>query len=177
MSAMRALLVPLLALTLALALPLAHAQDSATPATPDMSPVGIWKQIDDKTGLAKSLIEITETNGELTGKVLKVLRSDKGPHPLCDKCSGALKDQPVIGMEILKNMKPDGDSWSGGTILDPKSGSTYRCNMKVIDGGQKLKVRGYIGFALFGRTQVWLRETPEQAAAAQYVETTPQDRN
>ncbi|EQD64771.1 signal peptide protein, partial [mine drainage metagenome] len=99
---------------------------TATPA--DMSPVGIWKQIDDKTGEAKSLIQISEVNGELTGKVLKVLKSRKGPNPLCDKCSGALKNQPVTGMEILRGMKPDGSSWSGGTILDPKSGRTYRCD-------------------------------------------------
>ena len=136
---------------------------TATPA--DMSPVGIWKQIDDKTGEAKSLIQISDVNGELTGKVLKVLKSRKGPNPLCDKCSGALKNQPVTGMEILRGMKPDGSSWSGGTILDPKSGRTYRCDMKVIDGGQKLKVRGYIGFSLFGRTQVWLRESAHVAPA------------
>ena len=136
---------------------------SATPS--DLSPIGVWKQIDDKTGEAKSLIQISEVNGELTGKVLKVLKSSKGPNPLCDKCSGALKNQPVNGMEILHGMKPDGSSWSGGTILDPKSGKTYRCTMKVIDDGAKLKVRGYIGFALFGRTQVWLRESTHVAPA------------
>ena len=138
---------------------------AASPAG-DMSPVGVWKQIDDKTGAAKSLIEIREVNGKLVGKVLKVLKSDQGPNPICKKCSGALKNQPVTGMEILKNMKPDGNSWSGGTILDPKSGSTYRCTMRVIDGGQKLKVRGYIGFSLFGRTQVWLREASQPAPAS-----------
>jgi uncharacterized protein (DUF2147 family) len=137
---------------------------TATPA--DTSPVGIWKQIDDKTGEAKSLIEITEANGELSGKVLKVLKSSKGPNPLCDKCQGALKNQPVNGMEILHGMKPEGSGWGGGTILDPKSGKTYRCEMHVIDGGAKLKVRGYIGFSLFGRTQVWLRESTQVAPAA-----------
>ncbi len=153
-------------LLLGLSAPALRAQ---SPAAADLSPVGIWKQVDDKTGEAKSLIQIREVDGKLVGNVLKVLRSNKGPNPLCDRCSGALHNQPVNGMEILKGMKPDGDSWSGGTILDPKSGSTYRCTMKVIDGGQKLKVRGYIGFSLFGRTQVWLRETPAAAAAAHYL--------
>lgn len=123
------------------------------------SPVGTWRQVDDKTGEVKSLIQISENNGELVGKVLKVLKSDKGPNPLCDKCSGALHNQPVTGMQILQGMKPDGSSWDGGTILDPKTGKVWRCTMQVIDGGQKLKVRGYIGFSLFGRTQVWLRES------------------
>ena len=175
---LRSAVRPLLACTLllfagALAQPAhAHAQ-SSTPAVADQSPVGIWKQIDDKTGQAKSLIQIREVDGELVGNVMKVLRSKKGPNPLCDQCSGDLKNKPVNGMEILKGMKPHGHSWSGGTILDPKSGDTYRCTMKVIDGGAKLKVRGYIGFALFGRTQVWLRETPEAAAAAHFVASDP----
>ena len=122
------------------------------------SPVGTWKTIDDSTGQAKALVQITENNGVLEGKVIKVLKSDQGPHPICDKCEGERHNKPVEGMTILWGMTRDDDTWDGGRILDPKKGSIYKCKMQVIDGGQKLKVRGYIGFALLGRTQVWVRE-------------------
>jgi uncharacterized protein (DUF2147 family) len=62
-------------------------------------------------------------------------------------------------MEILRHMRPDGDEWSGGEILDPESGKTYRARMKLIDGGRRLVIRGYIGLPLFGRSQTWVRRT------------------
>ncbi len=128
------------------------------PAGDLMTPVGTWKTIDDKTGEAKSLVQISEVAGQLEGKVVKVLKSKQGPHPICDQCDGARHNQPVVGMTILWNMKQDGNEWDGGQILDPKSGKIYKCSMHVIDGGKKLSVRGYIGFSLFGRSQTWLRE-------------------
>lgn len=122
------------------------------------SPAGVWTTIDDATGKPKSIVEISEQNGELTGKVVEVLQSDQGPHPRCTACTGDLKDQPVEGMTILWGLKKDGDSWEGGKILDPKSGKTYKCKMHLTDGGQKLEVRGFIGFSLLGRSQVWERK-------------------
>lgn len=123
-----------------------------------MTPVGKWKTIDDKTGKEKSIVEITETSGgELTGKVLQLFNSDKGPNPLCDECTGARKDQPVIGMVILWGVHKDGDVWDGGSILDPKNGKTYSVKLTPSDGGTKLQVRGFIGWSLLGRTQVWNR--------------------
>jgi uncharacterized protein (DUF2147 family) len=65
-------------------------------------------------------------------------------------------------MEILRHMRPDGDEWSGGEILDPETGKTYRAKMRLEDGGRKLIVRGYIGFSLFGRSQTWLRTDARQ---------------
>lgn len=123
------------------------------------SPVGLWKNIDDKSGKVRSLIRISENNGELTGKVEKIF-SEPGEdaNPKCDKCEGARKDQPIIGMVFMNGLKKDGDEYSGGEILDPDNGKVYRSKMSLIEGGKKLKVRGYIGTPLFGRSQVWVRQ-------------------
>lgn len=62
-------------------------------------------------------------------------------------------------MTIMKNMKSDGDGWDGGKILDPDIDTKYSCKMHLEDEGKKLVVRGYIGFSLIGRTQVWIRQS------------------
>ena len=61
-------------------------------------------------------------------------------------------------MEIMWGLRKSGNDYSGGRIMDPEDGKIYRCKLRLIDGGKKLEVRGYIGFALLGRTQTWLRE-------------------
>lgn len=121
--------------------------------------VGLWKTIDDKTGKVKSLVRITESGGELQGKIEKLFRpADQEQNPKCDACDGANKDQAIIGMTILYGLKKDGDEFNGGSILDPNNGKLYRSKIKVIDNAKKLEVRGYIGFSLFGRSQTWVRE-------------------
>ena len=129
-----------------------------TTAAESDSPVGKWKTFDDKTGRAKSIVQITEENGELTGKVLQVLESPAGPHPVCRPCEGERKDQPVEGMTILWGAKKDGDAWDGGEILDPENGKTYRVTLTLLDSGQKLEVHGYIGISALGRSQIWRRQ-------------------
>lgn len=141
---------------LLLALPLALA---ALAAQADDSPVGRWQTIDDTTGKPKSIVQIEQAaNGTLTGKVVEILQSDKGPDPLCDKCEGANKGKPIKGMTILWGLKQDGRQWSGGSILDPAKGKTYKAKVTVIDGGRKLEMRGYLGIEALGRTQTWVRE-------------------
>lgn len=121
------------------------------------TPVGRWKTIDDETGKVKSIVEVTQaSNGTLSGKVVEVLSSDRGPNPTCDKCTGANKDKPVKGMTILWGLKKDGEGWSGGTVLDPAKGKTYKSKLKLIDGGKKLGMSGCIAFIC--REQVWVRE-------------------
>ncbi len=121
------------------------------------TPVGTWQTIDDETGKAKSIVQIEDMGGKLQGKVIKVLQSDQGPHPICKKCDGPRHNKPVEGMTILWGMQRDDDEWVDGHILDPNNGKTYKCKMTMLDGGQKLEVRGFIGFSLFGRSQVWER--------------------
>ena len=122
------------------------------------TPVGTWKTIDDKTHQPKSIVEITDNNGELQAKVVKVLNSDEGPNPICKECDGARKNQPIEGMTIMWGVTKDDDVWDGGKILDPKNGKEYKVKLTLMDGGQKLDVPGYIGFALLGRSQVWERQ-------------------
>ena len=101
-------------------------------------------------------MEITEAaNGELTGKIVKLFAN---PDAVCEKCEGALKGKPVVGMTILTGLKKDGEEWEGGKILDPKSGKVYSAKAKLTDGGKKLEVRGFLGVALLGRTQTWERQ-------------------
>ncbi len=123
------------------------------------SPVGVWRTIDDKTGKEKSLVRISEVNGELRGTIEKLFREPgEEPNPSCDKCPGEKKNKPVIGMTILTGLKRDGQEYAGGEILDPANGKTYKCKMWTTDGGKKLNVRGFIGVSVLGRTQVWVRE-------------------
>ncbi|GHG92645.1 DUF2147 domain-containing protein [Comamonas sp. JC664] len=134
----------------------ALAEDKAPAAA--NSAVGRWTTIDDETKKPKSVIAIYEENGKLFGKIEKLFREpNEEQNPLCDKCQGSLKDQPIIGMTILRDLKKDDDEWSGGNILDPANGKTYKCKLAVEDGGKKLKVRGYVGMSLLGRTQYWVR--------------------
>ena len=129
--------------------------DRATAA--QETPVGVWNTISDRDGKPTGIVEIREVNGELIGVVRGIL-ADAGPEDsVCGKCSGDRKGQRVVGMEILSHMRRHGDEWSGGEILDPENGKTYRANMHLADGGKKLIVRGYIGISLFGRSQTWVR--------------------
>jgi uncharacterized protein (DUF2147 family) len=127
------------------------------PASADnSSPVGTWKTISDETGRASGIVEISERNGEYSGRIVKLLEKD--PDSVCSKCSDARKDQPLVGMVFLSGLKADGGEYTGGEILDPAKGRIYRAKMKLIEGGAKLEVRGFIGFSLLGRTQTWIRE-------------------
>ncbi len=124
-----------------------------------VSPVGLWRNIDDVSGKSRALIRITETNGVLSGKIERLFREpSEEQFPKCIKCEGANKDQPVLGMIILVGLKKDDDEYKGGTILDPDSGDVYKSKLKLEDGGKKLNVRGYIGVPWIGRSQIWLRE-------------------
>jgi uncharacterized protein (DUF2147 family) len=123
------------------------------------SPVGTWRSIDDKTKQERSIIRITEENGELKGVVEKVFdQPGDDPAHLCKECKDELKDKPIVGMTILRGLKKDGHAWAGGEILDPKNGKTYRCKMTLSEDGKILNVRGFIGISLIGRTQTWLRQ-------------------
>ena len=121
------------------------------------SPIGKWKTIDDETGKAKSIVEITQaSNGTLQGRVIEILQSDRGPNPTCDKCSGANKGKPVKGMTILWGLLPDGaGKWAGGTVLDPAKGKTYKSKLEIKDGGKKLGMSGCVAFIC--REQTWIR--------------------
>ena len=142
----------------------ARGQAQIVPAAPAAlgSVAGLWRSIDDNTSKPQALVRITETNGEVSGRIEKLFPGvSDDPNPLCTKCEGARKNQPVIGMVILSGLKrgrdQNAEEYSGGEILDPDNGSTYRALLTLAEGGRKLKVRGYFVVSLFGRTQVWER--------------------
>mgnify|MGYP003347600143 FL=1 len=125
----------------------------------DSTPAGLWRTIDDHSGKEKSLIRIVEVTGEFQGTIEKIFpEPGEDPNPNCEKCPGNKKNKPIIGMMILTGLKKDNGLWSGGEILDPQNGKTYRCKMWLEKQGRELHVRGFIGVALLGRTQVWKRE-------------------
>ncbi len=123
------------------------------------SPLGYWKTIDDKTKKPKAIVQITQEGDQLRGKIVKLFpREGRPDNPVCDKCKGDKKDKPILGLEILWNLKKDSEiKWDSGDILDPESGSVYSAKAELQDQGMKLKVRGFLGFSLLGRTQVWER--------------------
>ena len=122
------------------------------------SPVGLWKTIDDETGEVKSLVRISEEGDSLIGRIDKLFpKPGKDPNPVCEQCPGDKKDKPILGMVIVWGLTKQDDEWSGGFILDPNRGKTYKCKIKLEGAGGTLTVRGYIGFSLLGRSQTWLR--------------------
>jgi uncharacterized protein (DUF2147 family) len=122
-----------------------------------MSPVGIWNTIDDKTKEIKSEIIITETAGVLSGKVNKLLRKDVDQKAVCKECADDRKDKPLVGLEIIRGAKKSEgkEVWEEGKILDPENGKNYTLRLTPIEGGKKLEVRGSV-FGI-GRTQTWVR--------------------
>lgn len=117
--------------------------------------LGKWKTYDDQTGTSKSIVEITERNGKIYGKVIKLL-NPKMANMRCKDCPGTDKDKPVVGIEVLKGLSKNEGKYDRGKILDPSSGKVYKCSIHL-EGKNKLIVRGYIGIAALGRSQTWTR--------------------
>jgi uncharacterized protein (DUF2147 family) len=126
-------------------------------ATAQMSPVGVWHSIDDKTGEAKAEIRIIDSDGVLSGRIEKLLRKGAPPDEKCVKCRDERKDMPMVGLEIIRGATktPGKQEWEGGNILDPENGREYRLRLTPTGNGQKLDVHG--SFGPFGRTQTWVR--------------------
>ena len=120
------------------------------------SPVGLWRTFDDHTGKERGVVRIWDQNGVLFGSIVSTVDPAEGKRT-CEKCPGDRKGQPIIGLNIIRGLRQDGEQWSGGEILDPQTGTTYRFSMRLEDGGRKLVLRGYIGVSLLGRSQTWLR--------------------
>ena len=119
------------------------------------SVIGKWKTIDDATGEAKSIVEVFSKSGKIYAKVVDIL-DPATKNNLCKQCSGEDKNKPILGLIIIKGLSKDGSEYNSGEILDPKNGKLYKCAL-TLESKDKLKVRGYIGFSLLGRTQYWHR--------------------
>lgn len=121
------------------------------------SPTGLWRTIDDKTGEIRGAVRLFESDGVLYGRIEQVI-DPKAIGQLCRKCTGDRHDKPILGLDVIRGVRPTGPlSWGGGEILDPETGDTYRVSLRLEDDGQKLVVRGSILGGMIGRSQTWIR--------------------
>ncbi|HMI08519.1 MAG TPA: DUF2147 domain-containing protein [Flavobacterium sp.] len=117
--------------------------------------VGKWKTIDDETGKPVSVVDIFESRGKIYGRVIEVY-NPKNRTRVCENCNGDDHNKPIVGLLVIKGLTKEDDEYTNGKILDPKSGKLYKCYI-ALEGHDKLKVRGYIGISLIGRSQIWER--------------------
>lgn len=118
---------------------------------------GKWRTIDDATKKPKAVVQITESGGIYSGSIISLY---DGVDPNCGNCTGAQKGKKLVGQKVLSGLrKASGDDWpyQNGSIVDPKNGKKYSAKAKLINGGQSLQVRGYVGISMAGRTQTWQR--------------------
>jgi uncharacterized protein (DUF2147 family) len=120
------------------------------------SPAGLWRTFDDRTGRERGVIRIDRMGDTLSGTIVGTV-DPADAVKRCDRCEGERHGQATIGLTIITGMRRDGEEWSGGRILDPETGSLWRCRMELRDGGRALVVRGYLGISLLGRSQTWIR--------------------
>jgi uncharacterized protein (DUF2147 family) len=134
----------------------AHAQQLETQQlSPKLqSAVGHW-QIINRDGKPGGKVDTYLVEGKLFGKVVEV-RPGRDPKDVCEKCSGELKNQPILGMIIMRNFHPEGEDWVGGTVIDPENGKEYKGKIWSV-GQDRLSMRGYVGISLLGRTESWVR--------------------
>jgi len=156
-SLQRSMIVGLVLLFGVAALPLRAAEPTAT---------GLWEQADERTGKPESWFKITERNGIFEGAFAKIFfKPGEDPNWVCDKCQGADKGRPVQGLTFIRGMQRNGLAYEGGTIMDPRDGQVYRALMRLTADGKTLEVRGYLGIALFGQSQIWHR-LPDNALSS-----------
>ena len=116
---------------------------------------GNWNSYDEETNKIESVIEVYEKDSKAFAKIVSISDSNRSA-ATCVECSGKRKNAQILGMNILTGLKKDGNEWSGGKILDPKNGKEYKCYLQLLDNNT-IKLRGYIGISMFGRTAIWKR--------------------
>lgn len=109
----------------------------------------------------KSLIKIYKNKSDYYfGKIvwMKNPKEDNGKEKLDkENPDPKLRDQPLMGLLLLKSFKFEDDKWVGGTIYDPENGKTYKCTIRM-DNKKTIQVRGFIGVSAIGRTTTWVRK-------------------
>ena len=136
---------------------LASAPPARANGAPLDSPVGLWQPLD-SSGKPEGLIRIFERKGLYYGRIEPASPTDDR-NARCTRCTGKQHDQPIIGLVIMRHLKPKNGEYVGGSILDPNTGHVYSCSLRLTDGGHKLIMRGFLGISLFGSSQTWLRVT------------------
>lgn len=140
----------------ALVVALFGAVSTCAAASVSDSPIGLWKAFDDRTGKPGATLRVYEREGVFFGRIEQIFSGDE--HQLCTACVGERKNQPMVGLVIIRNMRPANGGYEGGDILDPRSGISFRCKFHLSENGSRLVVRGFIGIPLLGRSQTWERQ-------------------
>jgi uncharacterized protein (DUF2147 family) len=114
--------------------------------------VGTWLT----GGKEPAKIQIYRSGETYYGKIvwLKYPETDGSSKKDTKNPNKSKRSQQILGLVILRDFKFDEDEWEGGKIYDPESGKTYSCILSIQDNGT-LKVRGYVGISLLGRTEIW----------------------
>jgi hypothetical protein len=130
---------------------------------------GLWEQSDGRGHVGAWFFIFAQEDGVYYGAMVKMFpKPGQDPNPICTACSGDEKNQPSLGLLMIKGMQRNGRFYQNGTILDPRNGSVYNATLEVTEDGQKLKLRGFVGIPLFGSTQVWKR-LPDDALSPSEV--------
>lgn len=122
------------------------------------SPIGLWKTVDDKTGMPRAMVRIYLQDGKYFGRIERSFTPGAEAR-VCSVCTDERKNQPIIGLLIIRNVALRAGEYGGGDILDPDTGSVYRCKFHLEKDGTVLVVRGFIGISLLGRSQTWQRQS------------------
>ncbi|MDQ3161104.1 MAG: DUF2147 domain-containing protein [Pseudomonadota bacterium] len=130
----------------------------ALPVHAQQEPTGRWLTLDEASGKPEGIVEIYQArDGSFAGRVAEILDTSHGKNPLCPKCTGSNRGKPILGMVTLWGLRPAGKGhWSGGRVLDPKNGRTYKSKIELLNGGRKLGMSGCLGFIC--RQQIWIRQ-------------------
>lgn len=147
---------------IALALCLIAAAAPAVAAR-EVTASGVWQQVDDETGEVGALVTIYERDGRFEGRITKLFLKPGDPaNPVCAQCEGPRKGKPILGLEIIEDLKRHGLTYDGGTILDPQTGKVYDLELQLSSNGQRLTVHGFVGISALGRSQEWKRSTGQE---------------